>query len=50
MWWAYFDVSALVGEEALAAEPVETRARLARTAYSFAHLPLVAPSWSWHSA
>ena len=42
MWWAYFDVSALVGEEALAAEPVETRARLARTAYSFGHLPLVA--------
>ena len=29
MWWAYFDVSALIGEEALAAEPVETRARLA---------------------
>ena len=41
MWWAYFDVSALVGERALASEPVETRARLARTAYSFAHLPLV---------
>jgi low temperature requirement protein LtrA len=40
MWWAYFDVSALLGEHALANEPVETRARLARNAYSFAHLPL----------
>ena len=25
MWWAYFDVSALLGEHALASEPVETR-------------------------
>jgi low temperature requirement protein LtrA len=40
MWWAYFDVSALLGEHALASEPLETRARLARNAYSFAHLPL----------
>jgi low temperature requirement protein LtrA len=41
LWWAYFDVSALLGEHALATEPVETRARLARNAYSFAHLPLM---------
>ena len=41
LWWAYFDVSALLGEHALATEPPETRARLARNAYSFAHLPLV---------
>jgi low temperature requirement protein LtrA len=41
LWWAYFDVSALIGEHALATEPVETRARLARNAYSFAHLPLM---------
>jgi low temperature requirement protein LtrA len=41
MWWAYFDVSALLGEHALASEPPETRARLARNAYSFGHLPLV---------
>jgi low temperature requirement protein LtrA len=41
MWWAYFDVSALVGEQALAAEPAETRARLARTAFTFAHMPMV---------
>ena len=37
MWWAYFDVSALLGEHALANEPVETRARLGRNAFSFAH-------------
>jgi low temperature requirement protein LtrA len=41
LWWAYFDVSALLGEHALATEPVETRARLARNAYSLAHLPLM---------
>ena len=41
LWWAYFDVSALLGEHALASEPAETRARLARNAYSFAHMPLM---------
>jgi low temperature requirement protein LtrA len=41
LWWAYFDVSSLLGERALVAEPQETRARLARNAYSYAHLPLV---------
>jgi low temperature requirement protein LtrA len=41
LWWAYFDVSALLGEHALASELVETRARLARNAYSYAHLPLM---------
>jgi low temperature requirement protein LtrA len=41
MWWAYFDVSALLGEHALASEPAETRPRLARNAFSFAHYPLV---------
>jgi low temperature requirement protein LtrA len=40
MWWAYFDVSALLGEHALANEPPETRVRLARNAYSFGHMPL----------
>jgi low temperature requirement protein LtrA len=42
MWWAYFDISALQGEHALSSEPVETRPRLGRNAFSFAHLPLVA--------
>jgi low temperature requirement protein LtrA len=41
MWWAYFDVSALQGEHALSSEPIETRPRLARNAFSYAHLPLV---------
>jgi low temperature requirement protein LtrA len=41
MWWAYFDVSALLGEHALANEPAETRARLGRNAFSFVHFPLV---------
>jgi low temperature requirement protein LtrA len=41
MWWAYFDVSALLGEHALASESSETRPRLGRNAFSFAHLPLV---------
>jgi low temperature requirement protein LtrA len=41
LWWAYFDVSALLGEHALAREPDETRVRLARNAYSFTHMPLV---------
>lgn len=41
MWWAYFDVSALIAEQALAAEPAETRARLGRTAFTFAHMPMI---------
>ena len=41
MWWAYFDVSALIGERALADEPLETRTRLARTAFTFAHMPMI---------
>ncbi len=41
MWWAYFDVSALIGARALAQEPTATRARLARTAFTFVHMPMV---------
>jgi low temperature requirement protein LtrA len=41
LWWAYFDISALLGEHALVNEPPETRARLARNAYSYSHLPLL---------
>jgi low temperature requirement protein LtrA len=41
MWWAYFDVSALQAEHALANEPIATRPRLGRNAFSFAHLPLI---------
>jgi len=38
----YFDTSALLGERALVAEPDQDRPRLARDAYSFLHLPMVA--------
>ncbi len=41
MWWAYFDVSALLGEHALASEPSESRPRLGRNAFSFDHFPLI---------
>jgi low temperature requirement protein LtrA len=42
LWWAYFDITALLGERALVAEPEAQRSRLARDAYSFLHLPMVA--------
>jgi low temperature requirement protein LtrA len=42
MWWVYFDVTALAAERRLArAEGVE-RARIARDAYSYLHLPMIA--------
>ncbi|WP_433021553.1 low temperature requirement protein A [Kribbella sp. CA-294648] len=42
LWWIYFDATAHYGERALAAEPVETRPKLARDAYTFLHFPMVA--------
>jgi low temperature requirement protein LtrA len=42
MWWTYFDVTAILAERALAREPEADRARLARDAYSYLHLPMVA--------
>jgi len=43
LWWQYFDVCALVGEHRLAAVTDRaTRSALARDAYSFLHLPLIA--------
>jgi low temperature requirement protein LtrA len=42
LWWLYFDVTALLAERALAAEAERERPRLARDAYSFIHLPLIA--------
>ncbi|MEX0666959.1 MAG: low temperature requirement protein A [Acidimicrobiia bacterium] len=41
LWWAYFDITALQGEHALATEPEATRPRLARDAYSFLHFPML---------
>ena len=43
LWWAYFDVVALVAERRMSAAPVgEPRNRIARDSYSFLHLPMVA--------
>lgn len=41
LWWIYFDATAHYGERALAAEPAETRPKLARDAYTFLHFPMV---------
>ncbi|MGH3586747.1 MAG: low temperature requirement protein A, partial [Pseudonocardia sp.] len=41
MWWAYFDVTALVTERALAAAEGERLIRLARGGYTFLHLPMI---------
>ncbi|HWS36235.1 MAG TPA: low temperature requirement protein A [Actinoplanes sp.] len=42
LWWAYFNVSAEVGEHALAAAEPERRAGLAQEAYTLLHLPMMA--------
>jgi low temperature requirement protein LtrA len=42
LWWTYFDVVAIVAERALRRAEGEQRARLARDAYSYLHLPMVA--------
>jgi low temperature requirement protein LtrA len=42
LWWAYFDVVSIVAERVLRRARGEERARLARDAYSYLHLPMVA--------
>jgi low temperature requirement protein LtrA len=42
MWWPYFDVTALAGERAFARRQGVERNRIARDAYSYLHLPMVA--------
>ena len=42
MWWSYFDWLRPVGEQALKDATRKERGRLARDAYSLAHLPMVA--------
>jgi low temperature requirement protein LtrA len=42
LWWAYFDVVSLIAERALRRTEGEARARLARDAYSYLHLPMIA--------
>jgi low temperature requirement protein LtrA len=41
LWWAYFDVVAIVAERRLRAAPPEERVRLARDSYTYMHLPMV---------
>jgi low temperature requirement protein LtrA len=41
LWWAYFDVVALVAERKLRAAEGDVRARMARDSYTFIHLPMV---------
>jgi low temperature requirement protein LtrA len=42
LWWAYFDVVAIVGERRLTEAPSSKQAPLARDAYSYLHFPLIA--------
>lgn len=42
IWWTYFDVSALVAERVLREAEGTRRSRMARDAYSYLHLPMVA--------
>jgi low temperature requirement protein LtrA len=42
LWWAYFDMVSIVAERELRRLQGEQRARLARDAYSYLHLPMVA--------
>ncbi|MDQ3992195.1 MAG: low temperature requirement protein A [Actinomycetota bacterium] len=42
LWWAYFDVVAIVAERKLTEAEGAVRAALARDSYSYLHLPIVA--------
>ena len=42
LWWAYFDVVALVAERRLRATTGGAQLRMARDSYSYLHLPMVA--------
>jgi low temperature requirement protein LtrA len=42
LWWAYFDIVALVAERKLRAADSRERARIARDSYTYLHLPMVA--------
>jgi low temperature requirement protein LtrA len=42
LWWAYFDVVALVGERRLRQAAGPAQALMARDSYSYLHLPMVA--------
>ena len=42
LWWAYFDVLAVLAQRQLSETSGATRARLARDYYSYLHLPMIA--------
>ena len=42
LWWAYFDVVAVMSQRQLAQTSGAERARLARDYYSYLHLPMIA--------
>ena len=42
MWWAYFDVVAIVAERRLREAPHAEQVRIARESYTYLHLPMVA--------
>jgi low temperature requirement protein LtrA len=42
LWWAYFDVVAVVSERRFRRMPPELRVRIARDSYSYLHLPMIA--------
>jgi low temperature requirement protein LtrA len=42
LWWAYFDVVAIVAERRLRDAPYDRQIRIARDSYTYLHLPMVA--------
>ena len=42
LWWAYFDVYAVLAQQQLSETTGATRARIARDIYSYLHLPMIA--------
>ena len=42
LWWAYFDVVSLMAERVLRRAEGEERTRMARDAYTYLHLPMIA--------
>jgi low temperature requirement protein LtrA len=42
LWWAYFDVVALAGEQRMRTVPEESQSRIARDSYTYLHLPVIA--------
>jgi low temperature requirement protein LtrA len=41
LWWVYFDTSALLGEQALSRARGEHRVAMARSAFTYLHLPMM---------